>query len=79
MKTVKRLWFENERIFIETINGEILSQPLQFFRRLKNATKLQQTQWSESPFGVHWENIDEDISFESFYWADNDPKALFCI
>ena len=78
MKTVKKLWIENERIFIETVNGEILSQPMCFFRRLKNATEQQQAQWSESRFGLHWKNIDEDISFESFYWEDNDPKTLFC-
>ncbi|MDR1937695.1 MAG: DUF2442 domain-containing protein [Tannerellaceae bacterium] len=34
-------------------------------------------QWSESPFGLHWENIDEDISFESFSWGDNDPQTLY--
>ena len=78
MKTVNKLWFENNRIFIETTNGEILSQPMRFFKRLSNATELQRSQWSESPFGLHWEKIDEDISFESFQWKDNDKLTLYC-
>ena len=77
MKTVNKLWFENNRIFIEITNGEILSQPMCFFKRLSNATELQRSQWSESPFGLHWEKIDEDISFESFKWKDNDELTLY--
>ena len=34
-------------------------------------------EWKESFFGLHWENIDEDISFESFNWEDNDPVKLY--
>ena len=76
MKTVNRLWFENERIYIETISGEVLSQPMVFFPRLQKATNKERSQWSESYFGLHWEEIDEDISFESFKWEDNDTKTF---
>jgi hypothetical protein len=79
MKTVKKLWFENERIFIETLNGDIQSQPMQFFPRLRKATAIQRAEWKESHFGLHWEKIDEDISFESFTWKDNDPLTLYHI
>ena len=78
MKTVNRLWFESERIFIETGTGEVLSQPMHLFKRLSNATDTQRSEWSESPFGLHWEKIDEDISFESFSWKDTDPFTLYC-
>ena len=78
MKTVNRLWFENDRIFIEIANGEVLSQPMRFFKRLTKATEAQRSKWSESPFGLHWEKIDEDISFESFTWNDNDKFSLCC-
>jgi hypothetical protein len=78
MKTVNRLWFENNRIFIEIANGEVLSQPMRFFKRLTKATDTERSQWSESPFGLHWEKINEDISFESFRWKDNDKFSLYC-
>ena len=77
MKTVNKLWFDAERIFIEKINGEVSSQPMRFFPRLRKATNIQREEWTESVFGIHWENIDEDISFESFRWEDNDPKILY--
>jgi hypothetical protein len=76
MKTVSKLWFENERIYIETTQGEVLSQPMIFFPRLQQATSKDLLNWTESHFGIHWETIDEDISFESFYWDDNDPLTV---
>ncbi|GHT44317.1 hypothetical protein FACS189438_2740 [Bacteroidia bacterium] len=78
MKTVKKLWFEDGRIFIETLTGGIQSQDMRFFPRLSRATDKQRSEWTESYFGLHWENIDEDISFESFTWEDNDPMTLYC-
>ena len=77
MNTVKTLWFDDERIIIETMTGEILSQPMRFFPRLRQATDKQRSEWAESHFGLHWEKIDEDISFESFTWEDDDPLTLY--
>ncbi|MDR0792724.1 MAG: DUF2442 domain-containing protein [Chitinophagaceae bacterium] len=77
MKTINNLWFNDDRIFIETTTGEVRSQPMQFFPRLQQATDLQRKEWTESHFGLHWEKIDEDISFESFTWDDNDPLTLY--
>jgi hypothetical protein len=77
MKTVNKLWFENERIYIETKSGDVCSQPIIFFPRLQQASNKERSLWTESHFGLHWEEIDEDISFESFNWDDNDPHSLF--
>jgi len=77
MKTVSKLWFDNERIYIETIDGDIRSQPILFFPRLQKATIKERSQWTESHFGIHWAKIDEDISFESFNWEDNDSLTFY--
>ena len=77
MKTVNKLWYDSDRIFIEYFNGEIRSQSLRFFPRLRKATNCERETWAESHFGIHWENIDEDISFESFNWDDNDTNTLY--
>ncbi|MDR1974210.1 MAG: DUF2442 domain-containing protein [Bacteroidales bacterium] len=68
----QKLWFTDDRIFIETDGKEVLSQPLRFFWRLQQATEDERNAWKESCFGLHWKNIDEDISFESFRWQDNE-------
>jgi hypothetical protein len=77
MKIVNNLWFNDERIFIEITNEEVRSQSMLFFPRLRQATDLQREEWTESHFGLHWEKIDEDISFESFAWGDNDLLTLY--
>jgi hypothetical protein len=77
MKRVNKLWFDGERIYIETAGNEIMSQPMRFFPRLQQANAMQRTEWTESHFGLHWEKMDEDISFESFTWDDNDPLTLY--
>ena len=77
MKTVNKLWFEDGRIFMETVRGEVRSQPMRFYPRLQQATDEQRTEWTESYFGLHWEKIDEDISFESFTWNDSDSLTLY--
>jgi hypothetical protein len=74
---VEKVWFSDERLFIETNQNTTLSQPLKFYPRLKVATDEQRTQWKQSYGGIHWQSIDEDISFESFYWGDRDANRLF--
>jgi hypothetical protein len=76
MKVIK-LWFSNERLFIETNKKEVLSQQLRFYPRLKKATDTQRKEWKQSYGGLHWKAIDEDISFDSFHWPDNDPLRLY--
>jgi hypothetical protein len=50
---------------------------LRFFPRLRNSSDSQRAKWNESPFGIHWSKIDEDISLESFTWPDTDPHTLY--
>ncbi len=76
MKVV-RLWFDDGRLFIETGEKEVLSQPLRFYPRLAAATDRQRAAWKQSYDGLHWAAIDEDISFESFRWGDDDPARLW--
>jgi hypothetical protein len=73
MKKVKKLWFTDDRICIETDNNTVQSQLLRFFPRLQAADDVQRADWNESYFGLHWDSVDEDISFDSFAWSDNDP------
>jgi len=66
-KDFKKLWFTDERIFMETVQGVIKSMPLDWFPRLLNATQSDRENYSLSPLGIHWESIDEDLSFEGFF------------
>lgn len=67
---IEKLWFDNERIFVTNENGETLSQSLKFYPRLLVATDAERENYEFEPFGIHWEQIDEDVSYESFYYED---------
>lgn len=67
---IKKLWFDTERIYMETIDGTVKNHPLEWFPRLLNATPQQRNNYEFSPFGIHWEDIDEDISFDGFFTYD---------
>lgn len=35
--------------------------------RLANATEKQRADYEISPFGIHWEELDEDLSLKGFF------------
>lgn len=72
----KRLWFEGERIYIETDDGRTLWQSVLYYQRLKNATDEQRNDYELGHFGIHWEEIDEDISYESFEYENPEPTGI---
>ncbi len=74
--TVKRLWFEDEKIFIETEDGKVLWQSLLWYPRLKNATEEERSAYRTNRFGIRWESIDEDVSFESFTYDQPEPQGI---
>lgn len=72
----KRVWFEGERIYIETDDGRTLWQSILYYQRLKNATDEQRNDYELGHFGIHWEEIDEDISYESFDYENPEPTGI---
>ena len=72
----KRVWFDGERIYIETDDGRTLWQSILYYQRLKNATEEQRNDYELGHFGIHWEEIDEDISYESFEYENPEPVGI---
>lgn len=58
----RKVWFEDERMFVELADDRLLGIPLAWFPRLLHATRAQRDAVWLSPGGLHWEDIDEDIS-----------------
>ena len=72
----KKVWFEGERIYIETEDGRTLWQSILYYDRLKNATEQQRMDYELNAYGIHWEEIDEDVSYESFEYDDPEPVGV---
>ncbi len=59
----------NQDFLTAKINdGRVISIPINWFERLRKASieQLQNFEVSPSGYGIHWPEIDEDISIRSF-------------
>lgn len=74
MKVVE-LWFENGRIYVTDDKGETLYQSLKFYPRLQAATDEQRADYELWEYGIRWNGIDEDMSYESFHYEDTKEAA----
>ena len=71
----QKVWFENGRIYILTNDGREGSLPVRLFPRLYNATDAQRQNYTLSHFGIHWPEIDEDLSYEGFFDDEQQSKS----
>jgi hypothetical protein len=76
LSDVKKIEFDKNHLFVHTKSKGVFSQPLSDYPRLNKATEEQKSRWKLSNIGIHWEEIDEDISFESFLYDPNDPLVV---
>lgn len=69
-----RVYFDAERIHVSLSDGREISAPLDWFPRLQQATDRQRQQWEliGRGVGIHWEEIDEDISVAGLLGLPND-------
>ncbi|WP_298743685.1 DUF2442 domain-containing protein [uncultured Brevundimonas sp.] len=58
----ERVSFDEHRMLVELSDGRLLGIPLAWYPRLLQATPKQRADVWLSPSGLHWEEIDEDIS-----------------
>jgi hypothetical protein len=54
--------FDDDSMWVELNDGRTLGVPLAWFPKLLQANETQLAAVEISPFGLHWDEIDEDIS-----------------
>ena len=77
MAKIEKVWFNNERIYLQTDAGETLNRPLEAFPVLKEASEADRNDFKIGRFGddIRWEKLDEDIHISSFYeTVEPDPE-----
>ena len=60
----KSIRFDDSSFWVELSDGRMLGVPLAWFPRLLSATPEQRLDFELSPRGIHWDDLDEDISVE---------------
>jgi hypothetical protein len=58
----KSVRFDDNSIWVDLADGRIIAVPLAWFPRLLHATPNQREQVEISQSGLHWNELDEDIS-----------------
>lgn len=64
--SAKTVWFDDYTMWVDLQDGRTIGVPLAWFPRLLDATPEQRkaVRISASGQGLHWEELDEDISVE---------------
>lgn len=69
-----KVWFDQYNMWINLSDGRQLSIPLEYFPRLLNAKPSQREKYvlSGNGTGIHWDEIDEDISVPGLLMGKKD-------
>jgi hypothetical protein len=68
--------FTDDELSVALMDGRTISVPLVWFPRLLNATVAQRSNWeiSGGGYGIHWPEIDEDLSTEGLLRGAPAPR-----
>lgn len=75
---VKDVRIEEDMLTVSLMDGRIISVPLIWYPKLYNAAKEKLLHWeiSGGGYGIHWPEIDEDLSTESLLRGAPAPRAI---
>ena len=76
MVKIKKIWFDGDYLYGEGDDGKTYRQSLLWYTRLKEASEQERSQYTLSTIGIHWRNLDEDVSFESLNMRT--PSRVAC-
>ncbi len=69
--------FNDDALSVSLRDGRVISVPLVWYPRLLNATPAQRKNWkiAGGGYGIHWPDIDEDLSTEGLLRGARAPIA----
>ncbi len=67
MLTIEKIWITDAEIWIRTSDGREACEKFADYPRLRYATPEQRANYTSDLFGIRWEELDEDLSFEGFF------------
>lgn len=73
---IKNVHFSEDTLSVDLIDGRTITAPLAWYPRLLHATPEQRTNWQicGGGYGVHWPDIDEDLSTEGLLRGAPAPR-----
>lgn len=77
MDTIVKVWTTDSEIWVERADGAQGFERFADYPRLRDATSQERNAYEISPFGLHWEALDEDLSFDGFNKKEHTPLYRF--
>ncbi len=73
---VKNVSFTEDTIAVDLMDGRAIVVPLVWYPRLLNGTSEQLANWEVcgGGYGIHWEDLDEDLSTEGMLRGAPAPR-----
>lgn len=73
---VKDVCFTDDTIGVDLVDGRTITVPLAWYPRLLHATADQRANWQVcgGGFGIHWPDVDEDLSTEGLLRGAPAPR-----
>lgn len=76
MIEIIKIWTDSEAIWIETSDGKIAYEKFTDYTRLREATLAERDNYEHDAFGIHWPDLDEDLSFDGFFSDKNKETPI---
>ncbi len=76
MMRITKIWFKGDYIYGEDESGKTYRQSLLWYKNLRKANDEERGKYTFGYDGIHWRNLDENVSFESFAYDDAEPSKL---
>jgi hypothetical protein len=70
--SAKQIRFDENSMWVELADGRTIGVPLAWFPRLLHALPEQRQKVEISPRGLHWDELDEDISIDGLLAGHGD-------
>ncbi|MBR1706698.1 MAG: DUF2442 domain-containing protein [Bacteroidales bacterium] len=76
MEQIRKIWFEGDWLYGTGDDGKTYRQSLLWYKGLMEADEEARNRYDIGHFGIHWRELDVDVSFESFTYADAEPRPF---
>lgn len=67
MIQIDKIWLTDKAVWIRTSDGREAYELFDDYPRLRNASEEERAAYTRDEFGLRWDKLDEDLSFESFF------------
>jgi hypothetical protein len=68
MLTVKKVWIDGDKLFVELNDERVIGTPINWYPNLRKGTLAQMQNYELKGNGrwIHWPDLDEDLDAEGF-------------